>query len=425
MDKDSYEAVLFNHDFQKETLTLALSIVKKFIIDHKRKLVGGMGIDFALRSKGTKLYPDDKLPDYDFITPEFHHDAYHIGELLVAAGIQNVSVIRAYHVSTMRVRVNYISVADSSYVPVELYNKIPVLLCNDIHIVHPHWQVLDQYRALSLPFENPPMESMMNRWKKDMERNSLLMESFPIDYLTDPVSSATVKIDHNLLINNCLHGVAALAYWAELAKPLGFDTLLSYGDNVTLNGCPLEIYSNDFTKCLVYLDGEHKYYNATLDKIPRYVQCNDIRIYDNTHRLMSAVNVGKYHVAGLMAVACHLGTKWLLYNDTHAKNNYHITLRLISFACDKYTIEKNEVIKNLLPITTVYGTSNISESYELQLLDADSRISNIKQVIAVPKNAYPSNTKKIPLDYYDFKPETSTWYMFDGKLCVRPFKLRA
>ena len=425
MDKDAYEAVVFNHDFQRDTLTLALEIVKKFIIDNKRKLVGGMGIDFALRTKDKKLYPDDKLPDYDFITPEFHRDAYRIGELLVAANIQNVSVIRAYHISTMRVRVNFISVADSSYTPTELYEKIPTLLCNNMYVVHPHWQMLDQYRALSLPFENPPMESMMNRWKKDLERNTMLMDAFPIDFLTDPVLSETTTIDEKLLNNNCLHGVAALAYWVELAKDLGFKSLLSFKDNnVTLNGSPLEIYSDNLEQCIKHLDSV-EYYNCILDKIPRYIKSNNINIYDNLNRLTAAVKVGKYYVAGLMSIACHLGTKWLLYNDVAAKNNFHILLQLLSFACEKYLNDNtNEIIKNMLPIVTTYGSSNISESYELQILDASSRM-NSKQNISVPKNAYPTSTKKIPMDYFDFRPETSSWYMFDGKICVKPFKLRA
>ena len=423
MDKDSYETVVFNHDFQRDILLQALDIVKKFITDNKRKLGGSMCIDLALRTVNSRLFADDKLPDYDFLTPEFHRDAYRIGELLVAAGIQNISIIRAYHVSTMRVRVNYVAVADVTYAPLEILEKIPILMSNDIILVHPHWQILDQYRALSLPYENPPMESMMNRWKKDMERNALILESFPINNIVEPISAEITEIDHNLLINNCLHGSAALAYWIEIAKPLGFKSLMSYGKNVTLNGCPLEIYSNDYSKCLKHLDGELMYYNATLDKIPRYIQCKNVLIYDNTHRLMSAVNVGKYYVAGLIAILCHLGTKAILYNDLAAKTNYIISHELLSFACSKYIDDSKTPLSQLLPITTTYGTSNISESYELQIADSNNRMGTVKQILAVPKNAYPSNTKKIQPDYYDFQPETSIWYMFDGKVCVKPFKL--
>ena len=44
IDKDEYESIIFEHDFQKETITAALDIVKKFIIVNKRILVGGMAI---------------------------------------------------------------------------------------------------------------------------------------------------------------------------------------------------------------------------------------------------------------------------------------------------------------------------------------------------------------------------------------------
>ena len=63
-----------------------------------------MAIDYAMRLKGSKLYDDDVLPDYDCYSPNHHYDAYKIAELLMSSGLKNITVINANHTSTMRVR---------------------------------------------------------------------------------------------------------------------------------------------------------------------------------------------------------------------------------------------------------------------------------------------------------------------------------
>jgi hypothetical protein len=180
MDKDDYETLLFENDFQKDIIENCLSIVKKFILDRQRILVGGMAIDFALRLKGNKLYNDNKLPDYDFWSPEFHKDAYDLSDIL-SKKYDKVSAINAQHISTMRVRVNFVVVADITYCPLNLYNATKTLSYNGIRFIHPHYQMIDQHRALSLPYENPPRETIIGkRWKNDIERFDMLYKYYKI-----------------------------------------------------------------------------------------------------------------------------------------------------------------------------------------------------------------------------------------------------
>ena len=126
MDKDLYEEAAFKRDFQYLDLQKAFDTVVDFLKKKKRILVGGMAIDYSLRTKGSKLYSDNKLPDYDFLSPEFHRDAYEIGSILSRMGISGVSIVRALHISTMKVRVNFVVIADITYVPKNIYDKIPV-----------------------------------------------------------------------------------------------------------------------------------------------------------------------------------------------------------------------------------------------------------------------------------------------------------
>ena len=44
----------------------ALDIVREFIVERGLILFGGTAIDYALRLKGSKIYPDEQRPDFDF-----------------------------------------------------------------------------------------------------------------------------------------------------------------------------------------------------------------------------------------------------------------------------------------------------------------------------------------------------------------------
>ena len=180
LSKKEYENIIIKNDKFTEDTLIALGLVKKYVVKHKLLIVGGMAIDFALRLKGEKLYEDDVLPDYDFYSPNYNTDAYHIAEKLKKAGLENVSVINANHISTMRVRVNYTVVADVTYIPKLIYDNLPFIVYRDIRIIHPHYQMIDQHRALSYPYENPPWEVITHRWKKDATRYDLLYEYYPL-----------------------------------------------------------------------------------------------------------------------------------------------------------------------------------------------------------------------------------------------------
>ena len=123
-------------NLQEDTL-ICLGLVKKYIARENLIVVGGMAIDMSLRLKGHKLYDDGILPDYDFFSPRHSVDAYNIAEMLYKAGMRNITVINANHVSTMRVRVNYEVVADVTYIPANVYKSLPTLQYKDLRVIHP------------------------------------------------------------------------------------------------------------------------------------------------------------------------------------------------------------------------------------------------------------------------------------------------
>ncbi|MDE2099322.1 MAG: hypothetical protein KGL39_18860 [Patescibacteria group bacterium] len=158
----------------------ALAIVRDFIIERKLIVFGGLSIDFALRLKGARLYPDEERPDYDCLSPNSVDDAYDLADILQRAGFWNVSAIRAIHIQTMKVRTDFVVVADIGFAPREIYDRLPVVVWNGMRALHPNYQRMDMHLSFCYPFDGAPREAVFHRWlKKDFKRYNMLAKHYP------------------------------------------------------------------------------------------------------------------------------------------------------------------------------------------------------------------------------------------------------
>jgi len=462
INNDFYETVVFEHNFQKEIMTDALQTVRDFILQRERILVGGMAIDFALRTIDKKLYPDNKFPDYDFISPIFHIDAYQLGEK-IAEKYQGVSIIGAMHVSTMRVRLNFQETADITYVPENIIANIPTLKYNGFNIVHPHYQMIDQHRALSLPYESPPKETILNRWKKDIQRYDLLNSNFPLDSKPEPEYQVSeYELTYDMLDGECVSGYASLLYWIDQAKKdsdkgiavldtfgipsiglstsLGLDTpphwLNSWVE--TTKGIKLElpnivyfsIHTDNFEELFKRFPGEKKYHNSLLDKIQRKIlirgETGSYEILDNRGDLRSAYKPfqsKRIWISNLQEVMCYLLTLGIFYKSPLAINTYLTTQKILFWACENYTKTKDEKYLKYLPTSEVYGQYNVGESNQISKENFDVMFERTKRTIFTPKNAYPEKGEKINTSLLNYDPTTSSIYQIDGNE-TQPFTMR-
>jgi hypothetical protein len=190
MDRgDEYELFEINRNPIRSPLLSAMEVAKKFIISNDLIITGGMAIDFALRNVGDSLYNPNSLngvvPDYDCYSPDPVKHAYDLVEELYEYGYTNdgfyrLDAIRAKHIQTIRVRLEYKSVIEISYIPPKIFANLPKLKYMNMLIIHPHWQMINMHRSLSYPLIDPPFESLFNRLKKDTERFMMLLEKYPI-----------------------------------------------------------------------------------------------------------------------------------------------------------------------------------------------------------------------------------------------------
>jgi len=190
----SFKVVSEKRDADGPTTDRALEIVRRFISERGLILYGGLAIDYALRLRGASIYPEHARPDYDFFSPRSVDDAYDLAEILHREGFPNVGAHTALHVQTMRVKYDFVFVADISYAPPEVFERLPTFDYGGIRVLHPDYQRLDMHLAFCFPYSSPPREDIFHRFRKDLSRFNLFEEFYPLDPAgpigTSPTSEA-------------------------------------------------------------------------------------------------------------------------------------------------------------------------------------------------------------------------------------------
>jgi hypothetical protein len=466
-DKEVYEKIVFDNEIDKDAILNALEIVKLYIIKKRLILVGGMAIDFALRKKEKKLYPDNTLPDYDFFSPNFHHDAYNIANELHQAGLTRISVINAYHASTMRVRVNFQTVADCTYVPKNIFDGLPTVSWENFRIIHPHYQMLNQHLSLSQPYSGSPWETI-NRWEKDIKRFNILDREYPIvdKYEGDQklISNyQTFDIEVKDIECFCLNGFAAVSYWYNLAQNEGFKPSIENEKEFTkLGSCVinegklkssmpvasmgemgtvgLSLYSDNrvilnhpFLNTIAKEAKEIKRYNAFLDQMPRRILIDDrFEIVDNRGTMVSA-HKEKMWIINLQSLLKYFSLNFMVsFNILGLKTGYcfylayRLAYEIVKWAAESYKKSPQESLMKYLPSHEVFGKYNWSETYIVQKKVFQMTLGKIPREFSKdkPTAAY----IEVPDDYpiasekYNFDPTKSEIYQFDYLEHKNPFE---
>ena len=460
-DPKVYEYIVFQHDPNKDLMLKALDMVRDFITEKKLTITGGMAVDFALKLKGSKLYDDNTLPDYDFFSPEHSNDAYELAKLLCLRLPEffpgekfHIDAIPATHVTTMRVRINYTSIADITYLPHDVFNNLPTLEYpiegsnKLLKFRHPHMQMIDQHRALSLPYEHAPQEVILHRWKKDMKRFDMLYKHYSVDGKEIDIDKfKEIHIDPELLEGTCVGGFAAL-YLMVKHEQKSPDIKLPENE-------PLVIYSDHFEAVVgelidYFKSYTIKYYNQYLDVLPsKFVLIVDmpvkteipqtkpnnipnallstpigggakleIHVYDTSNQLISALPHKNFRIADAQnLLAYFLSMHFLNGKSVNESSHYK----------DAY-VTIGELVKNKTypPTHEVYGKSNIPIERILaraETLSWNKEIPKIK-VMLKPGRFKPDESKKceIPPNLGEFIYEESPLFHIDGNETMQKSK---
>lgn len=151
-------------------------IILSFLKEKKRKIYGGYAHDMILKNKNKNysIYKEIDLADIDFYSPEPVNDVIDLCNRFHEKKYKLVEGREAVHEGTYRIFVNTHQYIDISYVPNNIYHRMPYIDINGINVIHPHFIFIDFLRIYTNPFDADW------RWKKTMPRFQKLLNYYPL-----------------------------------------------------------------------------------------------------------------------------------------------------------------------------------------------------------------------------------------------------
>lgn len=167
----------------------ATAFVKNYIQKQGLIIYGGTAIHLALLAAGHEgLYDKNKLADYDFFCAHPINESEKLLNALKNEGF-TVNAINAIHLTTRRIRIGKVAVADLSFFP--MIEKLPIMTHNGFKFVHPLFQTIDIHISLTYIFRN---DYWKTRMQKDIKRLNLITELYPFSFLPSFLRSKNEKV---------------------------------------------------------------------------------------------------------------------------------------------------------------------------------------------------------------------------------------
>lgn len=159
-----------------EDIKRIINIVEEFIRSEKLICYGGTAINNIL-PKEEQFY--DKLvdiPDYDVFSKDPLKKSKLLADTFYKAGFTFIQAKSGVHVGTFKVFVDFIPVADITYLDPKLFNIInkDTIIIDGIRYAPPNYLRMEMYKELSRP------ESDITRWGKVLTRLNVLNRIYPI-----------------------------------------------------------------------------------------------------------------------------------------------------------------------------------------------------------------------------------------------------
>ena len=153
-----------------------IRVVEDFLKVTKRICYGGTAINNILPLQDQFYDKSTELPDYDFFSPEPLKDAKKLADIYYKKGFVEVEAKAGMHSGTFKVFVNFMPVADITYLVPELYKNLhkKALQVASIYYCPPNYLRMAMYLELSRP------KGDVSRWEKVLKRLTLLNKHYPL-----------------------------------------------------------------------------------------------------------------------------------------------------------------------------------------------------------------------------------------------------
>jgi len=154
-----------------------ITIVEDFLKKKKLIAYGGTAINSILPIEDQFYNKNTEIPDYDFFSPNAYQDAKDLADIYFNKGFQEVEAKNGVHEGTYKVFVNFIPVADITFLNKSIFQALKKdAICKEgILYAPPNFLRMSMYLELSRPAGD------VSRWEKVLKRITLLNKNFPLN----------------------------------------------------------------------------------------------------------------------------------------------------------------------------------------------------------------------------------------------------
>ena len=239
-----------------------VQIVHQFIKDNKRKVYGGYALNLLIKEKNPAdaIYPDKIIPppDIEFYSPEPIKDIVELCNIINDKGFSYVVGKDAIHKETYKLTVNLIDYCDITYVPKNIYNRMPFKDIGGFNVIDPSFMTIDYLRMLADPINS------YWRIEKSFKRFILLNKYYPLPIIKKEID---IKQNDDQITNQLLDKI--------------LDFMKDRQTTIMIGLYALNFYIN---KSGVLLKGYKKY--IKLNKVP-YYEVISINFKEDTNNLIN------------------------------------------------------------------------------------------------------------------------------------------
>jgi len=154
-----------------------IRILEEFLIRKRLVCYGGTAINNILPKEAQFYNLDVEIPDYDFYSADALDDAIEIADLYHHEGYSEVEAKAGVHYGTFKVFVNFIPIADVTYLPQELFTTVQNEAISIAGILYapPNFLRMNMFLELSRPAGD------VSRWEKVLKRLTTLNHYYPLN----------------------------------------------------------------------------------------------------------------------------------------------------------------------------------------------------------------------------------------------------
>ena len=174
---DENEKVQNEKVYNSEEIKSMVKIVEQFIKDKQLICYGGTAINNILPKYDQFYNKNIEIPDYDFYSINALDDAKELANIYYKLGYLDVEAKSGVHPGTYKVFVNFIPIADITFLDNTIYYSIKKdsITIAGIKYAPPNFLRMSMYLELSRPYGD------VSRWEKVLKRLNLLNKHYPLE----------------------------------------------------------------------------------------------------------------------------------------------------------------------------------------------------------------------------------------------------